>query len=556
VLPLLGWLDRPSTDHGIRFAGPGDEWEFWSYDRLERASRRVAAGLLRAGIDENDAVGVAYGSTPEFVAGLFGTMLAGATPSPIAPPMPLQPMEPYRDHLTGILHSLRPAVMLAEERLHDLLRQAKVPGHPLITSIASLTEDLGDDGEPPPADSARLALRQFTSGSSGRARCVEITHGALRANVAAIRTWLRWTSEDSVASWLPVHHDMGLIGCLIAPVVSRSNLWLLPPEEFIRHPLRYLRCFGTEGAQLTAMPNFGLDHIAHKVPPEELAGMDFSRWRAVIVGAEHLDHGSFDRFHNLLAGRGLPRRSLRPAYGLAEATLAVTGLPLDEEWTGVCVEPGSLALGEPVTLSAHPDSAHPDVDQVVVVGCGRPLRGFSVTVAGKDGDTLPAGRIGEITVVGDSLAAGYLGDRPDAATRFAGGTLHTGDAGFVLDGQLFVLGRLGDSMKIRGRAVFAEDLEAALRAPGIPVRRVAAAMGSHAGVPTVVLVLEHAKPHWLKAARSIARKRTEGARLILLDVPRGAIPRTTSGKVRRHEIWRRYTAGELDRLDRTGREAG
>jgi acyl-CoA synthetase (AMP-forming)/AMP-acid ligase II len=539
-IDLLGWLDDPAADHGIRFAGRGADWEFWSYQRLARLTRRVAAGLLRAGIKENDAVGIAYRSTPEFVVGLFAALLAGATPTPVAPPMPFQAIEPYLEHLTENLHVLRPAMLLADPDQHETLRQAAAPGDPPIIDLATLTAE-APDGEMPLPDSDRLALRQFTSGSSGPARCVEITHRALCANVAAIRTWLRWTGDDPVASWLPVHHDMGLIGCLITPVVSRSDLWLMPPEEFIRHPLRYLRCFGTGGARLTAMPNFGLDHLAHKVSPADLGDMDFGQWRAVIVGAEHLDHAAFDRFHALLAGHGLTRRALRPAYGLAEVALAASGLPLDEEWTALRIDPASLAPGE--TVTAHTS------DNVTLVGCGRPLKGFRITIAGDDGDALPPGRVGEIVLAGDSLAAGYADHERGTATRFTDAKLHTGDAGFMLDEQLFVLGRMGDSMKIRGRAVFAEELEAALAGAGVPARRVAAAMGSHLAVPTVVLVVEHAEPDWLTAARKIAHNRAEGAQLILLDAPRGTIPRTTSGKIRRRELWRRYTTGELPHSD-------
>ncbi len=352
-----------------------------------------------------------------------------------------------------------------------------------------------------------------------------------------------------MASWLPLHHDMGLIGCFVAPVVSGCDLWLMTPEQFVHRPLAYLRCFGERGARLTAMPTFALDHITRRVRPDQLSGLDFSQWRAMIVGSEQVRAGSFERVHRLLAPFGFERRAILPAYGLAEATLAVTGLPLDEVWRTCPVETAELALGRPVT-------ANQDGRSVPVVGCGHPLVGTQVRIVGRSGAPLPAGVVGEIEVRGASVATGYTRIDGTAATRLVDGVLRTGDAGFVLDGQLFVLGRLGDALKVRGRTVFAEDVEERLGTLVPEHVPVAVALGVHGGQPTAVVLVAWAGPPGSDDDRDrvvdrltrTARRLTDADRVLVHVVPRSAIPRTTSGKIRRRAVWRSFVEDTPSRL--------
>ncbi|MEH1123245.1 AMP-binding protein [Micromonospora sp. CPCC 206061] len=537
---LLSWLDAPSPRRGIRFAGLDDSWDFWSYQRLADLTERFADGLAGAGVPPDAAVTVISHGGPRFVAALFGTMRAGATPSPLAPPMLFGDPDGYAEHVHAALTAVRPAAVLVDARLAATVAPiAASAGAPQVIEIESLlaAEATGAARDRPLAE---LALVQFTSGSSGRSRPVRVPHSALAANVAAIRAWLGMRGEYPTASWLPVHHDMGLTGCLITPVVDGSDIWLLSPEQFIQHPLRFLRCFGALGARHTAMPTFGLAHIVRRVRPEQLAGLDFSRWRAVIVGAERVDPVILDRFLNLLEPYGLRRRAALPAYGMAEATLAATGLPVPEEWRALRCEPASLTVGARIRVTGAAD-AQP------VVGCGRPLDGVEVRVEDPDGQPLPEDTVGEIVVRGVSVAAGYAG--PPAAsgslTTFTGDRLRSGDAGFLHGGQLFVLGRLGDSLKIRARTVFAEDLEAAMAGHGVPSHRFAAVLGVREGTSTAVAIVEHPRDGWLAAAAKVLRHRAPGAEVVVVDAPRGTILRTTSGKPKRRLLWQLFVAGRL-----------
>jgi len=536
---LLSWLEDPSDDRGIRFAGNGDEWDFWSYSSLADSTVRVASGLRALGVGHDDVVSIVLPSGPGFVAALFGTMFAGAVPSPLAPPMAFQDLAVYDDHVAGVLRTARPRLVVTDLALKDPID--RLARHADVASVTTIDEVLGSGSDGAgPARPADLALLQFTSGSSGRARGVRITFDALEANVGGIREWLRMTTEDATATWLPVHHDMGLIGCLLTPVVNGSDVWLLQPEQFVHSPVRYLRCFGESGARLTAMPAFGLAYIARRVRPAALEGFDFSRWRAVIVGAERLDADVFGQFHGLLAPFGLRRSAILPAYGLAEATLAVTGLPLFQGWRSVAVRPGSVATGDAI---ARADGV---TDGNAVVGCGQPLTGVTVAVVDEAGQALPDGHVGEIVVRAPSVASGYLsGEESSSLTAIEAGRLATGDAGFRLDGELYVLGRLGDSLKVRGRAVFAEDVEAALATAGLPGHRLAVALGIRDGRPTAVAVLEHPQSGWAELAEQVVRRRTEGALVVVAPVPRGAIARTSSGKPKRRLLWHSFVGGTL-----------
>lgn len=535
---VLGWLDDPAPDRGVRFARRDDGWDVYSYCELAAAAQRTGRGLVASGVAAGAVVALAHQSGPAFVAGFFGALLAGAIPTVLAPPTVMQNPAEYAEHIGGVLAAARPALVVADADLVDRLGPiaARSAGAAVVAPERLPDRAPGRPWPSPP----ETALVQFTSGSSGTATGVAISTTALEANMAAIGQWLRITPEDPTASWLPVHHDMGLIGCLLTPISHRADIWLLRPADFIKRPARYLRCFGVDGARLTAMPSFGLRHIARRVAAHQLAGCDFTAWRAVIVGAERIDAQAMSAVHELLGPLGLSQEAFLPAYGLAEATVAVTGLPLPDRWTSRRVDPRSLVAGGPVRPAPWPDTGHE------VVGCGAPLAGVQVRVVDDAGAVQPDGHVGEIEVRGASVATGYLDHvETNRATAIDDGRLRTGDAGFMAGGQLYVLGRLGDSIKIRGRTVFAEDVEAALDVLGAPPRRLIGLLGVHEGAPTAVVVFEKARPEWLVDAPGLLRPHLDGAQVVVVDAPRGVLCWTSSGKPRRRGLWREFTAGRL-----------
>ena len=533
---LLAWLDEPAARRGLRTVDPGGDWAFVAYRDLAALTRRAAAGLLALGVAQDAVVGIVAPGGPTFVAAFFGALAAGCTPAPLPAPSRFQDRASHTRQLGAALRVSRPAAVVADLDALDRVRPLVPSGCPVV-DLDTLTA--GVPARPAYRPPASCALLQFTSGSTGPARAVRVSRAALTASVRAIGEWLRMTPADATATWLPPYHDMGLVGCLLTPVTHRSEVWLMRPEDFVHRPVRYLECFGRHGATLTATPVFGLDYLVRKVGAERLSGLDFSRWRAVVVGAERIGPATLAAFAALLAPYGFEPRALTPAYGLAEATLAVTGAPPGERWRTVTVDPASLRVGARVRHGT------PDRTGSRLVGCGTPVGATEVSIVDSGGRRQPDGVVGEIMIRGPGLADGYLGDATGTATRLTGGTLHTGDAGFLLDGQLYVLGRLGDGVKLRGRMLLAEELEAALHALGVPPRRVAVLLGHIEGQASVVVLVERAHPDWLGRAGPVLGRLAEGARVVLLDAPAGTIARTSSGKPRRRLLWRDFLDGRL-----------
>jgi len=344
-----------------------------------------------------------------------------------------------------------------------------------------------------------------------------------------------------------VHHDMGLIGCLMNVVTAGSDAWIMQPDDFIRSPLRYLACISNNRIQLTAMPNFGLAYILRRIRPTQLTDLRFDSLRAVIIGAERIDPAVLRGVEDLLGPFGLDRRALLPAYGGAEATLAVTGLPLGAGWTALAPPKPGTTGG--IDRAGGIDAADPmDGARAAahVVGCGWPLEGVGVTVA--DDFLEPVGEdvVGEIVVTGACVADGYLGEpRTASGTSLSDGVLRTGDAGFLSGGQLFVIGRLGDGLKLNGKMVFAESLEARLVERGVPARRVVVLLGIHQGVPTAAVVFKNAEPGWEGIALEELRGALGDIELLSIDVPGVEFAFTSSGKPRRRVMWQKLCEGSL-----------
>jgi acyl-CoA synthetase (AMP-forming)/AMP-acid ligase II len=546
---LLRWLDDPDVDRGIHFADRTGGWSFHSYADLAGLVAEVAGRLVDAGVGAGGVVCIAVPSGPEFVAAFFGTLIAGGTPSPVAPPLIFRSADEYVSQLVRQLQAASPSLVVSDA---DLLPVAvgAVQAAGLGCSCLSLSL-AGERCDLPARPPAGLALLQFTAGSSGSPRGVRISWRNLETHIAALHQRVRWRQDDSVASWLPLYHDMGLIGMFLCSVVHRAHLWLLRPEQFLRSPASWLACLGRFGATMTAGPSFGYAYAARKVTSAELEGMDFSGWRVAAVGAERVDPAALDRFARLVAPNGFRREAFLPGYGLAEATLALTGTSLGELPTLVSVDRASLRFGEPIRVLERGclDPAEDRGRGDWLVGCGRSLPGIRLWVVDAEGAPLGEGRLGEIVASGPWVAEGYQGAQASGPTRFAQGQgqLCTGDAGFLLDGELFVLGRMGDSTKVRGRSLYAEDVEARLAAiPGVPAGRVVVVFGRFDGLDTVAAVVEREPGAWVEpAARRLRSETGRSARVLVLQVPRYAIPRTSSGKPRRRLLGQELMEGTL-----------
>ncbi|CAM5276724.1 hypothetical protein GCM10010329_46510 [Streptomyces spiroverticillatus] len=542
----LSWLDAPRDDTGVEMFDATSH-TYRPYTELADQAARIAGGLIAAGVPHGAAVPLLCSTGPDLVAAFYGVQAAGCVVSVLAPPTGMSG-EAARAHVRAVVAAVGADTVLvdAAHRAYAVDVLAEAAPYTRVLLLEELTA-----AAPGGRDAAEQALVQFTSGSSGNPRGVRISHAALDANTAAIRAWERAGRDDSWCSWLPMHHDMGLIGCLVVPVSGNNRLAVCRPETFLRHPLAYLNRFDAnrveQPATITATPAFGLQRIVDRVGHADLAGADLSGVRAVIVGAERIDPALVTRFTGLLSPYGLSPRTLTPAYGLAESTLAVTGVPVEEAPRAVRVHRDGLRVGERVGLAGE----DPDRETVRVMSCGRALDGLTVRVVGEDGEPLPEGYVGELAVTGTSLADGYLADGSAGSTSLADGRLLTRDVAFALAGEFYVLGRLGDSVKVHARSLFAEDVELMLGRAGLNPSRICVVLGEADGRAHAVAVLEGLDERAAEVARDVLASACPGTRRHVARVPRGAIPRTSSGKSRRRQLWQRLsTEYVLDAGDR------
>jgi len=543
---LTGWLTDPSPGTGVHLADAADGWQFVPYPELAAAARRVASALAASGVRQGDAVCVLMPTGYSALCAIYGVWAAGATVCPIVPPS-FQPVQEYVRHVAAIVEQAAPRLTITSDEFAPLLGAALAasgqPGAPWVLREGS--EELA------PRAAGALALLQFTSGSTGRPRGVRVSFDNLAANLAMLGRWTDWRSGDGVASWLPLHHDMGLIGCLLFPVANQADLWLMRPEQFIRNPLRWLECFGPGKAQHTASPSFALAYAARRVPPERLAGLDLSGWRTICVGAETIDVPALESFARFAAPAGFSPATFLPAYGLAENTLGVTCCPrratariIRPQWSG-------LRFGEAVPIVDVARLGHAAIPPGSgwLIGHGRPADGddVGVFIADEDGKPLPDGHLGEIVVTGASVAGGYHAGRAGAGTRFADGELWTGDGGFFDGGELYVLGRMGDSLKLRGRSVYVEDLDAKVAAAaGFDKGKVLAVGSTDRGRAAVAVFAEARRGHWVgEVIKALREELGPEPALTVVCGQRGLIRRTSSGKPRRRHMWQMLQAGAL-----------
>jgi acyl-CoA synthetase (AMP-forming)/AMP-acid ligase II len=345
-------------------------------------------------------------------------------------------------------------------------------------------------------------------------------------------------------------HDMGLIGCLLTPVAMQCDVWIMRPDQFVRWPEKWLGCFGYGGATITAAPNFGYGYVVRKVAESIIAGMDFRSWRIAIAGAEPISVQTLSAFARVLGRSGFEFKTFVPAYGLAEGTLSVTGHRVGRCARAILVDSCAVNLGERVTIksAADMDNAAEMVAPGWLVSCGWPHEGVSVSIVDENGRAVGEDRLGEIVVEGLSVADGYVSDDESRTTRFEGGRLFSGDAGLLHEGELFVCGRIADSIKVRGRSIYVEDLEATLIletsiSPGRCV--VFACPGAEQG--EIAAVAEAPEEGWARSAEEVLRAQVgEGVIVRIFAGVKGSIRRTSSGKPRRRLMWELLRAGRLE----------
>ncbi|HXZ09452.1 MAG TPA: AMP-binding protein [Paraburkholderia sp.] len=534
----------------------------YDYAALDRRAATLAAFLQREGASGARAL-LLMDSGIDYVASFFGCLYANVIAVPAYPPESLRAQHLTR--LQSIAVDADARLVLTTRALAGKYPEAfaSIAPHAKLITVDSLDEP---DAAEHACDEAFVAHRaaasdiaflQYTSGSTSTPKGVMVTHGSLWANEIAIKQGLGVGDDDVFVSWLPLYHDMGLIGSMSQPVFSGIPLVLMSPQYFLERPVRWLEAIARHRGTISGGPDFSYRLCADRVSDEQRATLDLSGWRVAFSGSEPVRKATLDAFVERFAASGFAANALYPCYGLAEATLFVTGVTRGAGVLAPSYAADGLATGRAVPV----DATHATASDVALVSCGKAAADHTVQIVdSQSGLPLEAGGLGEIQVGGPSVAAGYWNRADDTARTFIERDgqrwLRTGDLGFFHDGNLYVAGRLKDLLIVRGRNLYPQDLELAIEREVELVRRgrVAAFAVQIDGAEGIGIAAEVSRNmQKLAPAEAIAAALTEAIALacgepaaaVALLNP-GGLPRTSSGKVQRAACVQVWSTRSLD----------
>lgn len=535
---------HPDRNALVFLSGDGAAAHF-TYGQLDRDARRYA-GLLRAnGVPQGDLVIIACEHGYELAAAFWGTLYCGAVPT----------IFPYRDatgsgearqrRMTGLA-----TFTAAQALLCPTEAQAEVTGW--LAGLATRALSLAEEAEPlaeallSPRGGEEIAYIQFSSGATGAPKGVMLSHRAVLANVNAQTAMLSFNDRDVCVHWLPFYHDMGLLGTVFLPILTGALSVSMAPATWIRRPQLLFNAIDRYRGTMTWMPNFAFNHCLRTVRDEHLAGLDLSSWRILGNGSEPVQSAMLQRFAERFAPWGLDPAALTVGYGMAEDVVVISMTPLAQTPKADFVAQSDLQTAQ------HARPAAPEQPGVTAIAsCGLPAPGVAVQIVDDAGQPLPERQVGEVLIAGHSLFSGYFGDAERTAQSLRDGWFHTGDLGYMADGELYICGRLKDLIIVGGQNIHPESIEAlAQEILGDEARKVAAfgVPDEEMGTEQPVLVCElRGSPNDANHAQLAEQLRERvwmelGVTLADVRFVRGIVERTTSGKVARSATREAYLA--------------
>jgi fatty-acyl-CoA synthase len=544
---------HPDRVHIMLLAEDGAEDPI-TYGELRREAGAVAAALRGLGLPPGGTVAIMLPTGRGYFAAFLGAMLAGGVPVPLYPPFRLDRIAEYIAREAKILDNAGTSVLLTFDRaarVADIVRD-HVPAVKHVIAIEAILRD------PPPLSAVSAALRpedtallQYTSGSTGDPKGVELTHANVLANIRAAAAGCELHSRDVMVSWLPLYHDMGLVGGWLMNFYFGNPTVLMSPVSFLARPERWLEAFDHYKGTISVAPNFAFDLCVRRVAPEVVARLDLSRARALLNGSEPILPATLDRFAAHLAPAGLRPEAIFCAYGLAENMVAVTFPPVGRRPRVDTVDRREFERDG----VARPVPADSQAEHLDFVGCGKAVPLHEVRVVDKQGKPLPDRHQGRLHFRGPSAFKGYYRN-PEASAKvqLADGWVDTGDLAYLVDGETFITGRVKDLIIKGGRNYYPHEIEAAAGAvAGVRQGCVAAfaIRDDNAGTESVIVVAEtkeRAPGQRELLTRAIGEAIAAAVGIppdrVVLTAP-GAVPKTSSGKIRRSETRELFLRGEL-----------
>jgi 1-acyl-sn-glycerol-3-phosphate acyltransferase len=524
-----------------------------TYGRLAAEARRVAAGLLALDVAPGDRVTLMLPTGLDFFFGFFGVLYAGAVPVPIYPPTRLSQIEDHLRRQIGILGNAGAKLLITvpEARALAGLARGQVETLERVVVVAELIEaaGAGEGVRPGAIDEAATAMLQYTSGSTGDPKGVVLSHANLLANVRAMGKAIRATSTDVFVSWLPLYHDMGLIGAWFGCLYFGAPLYVMSPLTFLSRPATWLRTIHQYGGTLSAAPNFAFELSVDKIDLAELAGLDLRSLRMVANGAEPVGVRTIRRFSEKFAPFGFRPEAMTPVYGLAENSVGLAFPPIGRGPRIDRIRRDAMALrgeAEPAGSGAP--------DALELVSSGEPLPLHDIRIVDEAGRELGERREGRLEFRGPSATAGYFRNEAKSRELIRDGWLDSGDRAYTAGGEVFVTGRIKDILIRAGRHLYPQEIEAAIGEIGGIRKGCVAVFGvvdPGSGTERVLAVAETYETDPAARAALVARAQetvsaiagTPADEIVL--VPPRSTPKTSSGKIRRSAAKELYEQGRL-----------
>ncbi len=556
---------RASADRGITYhAGEGQSRRI-TYAALHRRALSMLHHLQQLGARPGDKLILLLNNNEQFIDAFWGAVLGGIVPVPVAVGI----SDEHRHKVLRIARKLgQPFIHTDRKTLERIGQFAGTAGGEEAATFqalrprALLAEDLpaeGPAGQPHASQPGDMAFIQFSSGSTSDPKGVVLTHANLIEHGNAVTPVGGFNERDVSLSWMPLTHDMGLIGFHLVMFQNRVEMHLMPTELFVRRPLLWLSIASDVRATILCSPNFGYRHYLKVLGERSPGNLDLSAVRLIFNGAEPISLELCEEFMARLEGLGLARHAMFPVYGLAEASLAVSFPPVGRPWRALWLDRHRLGVGDAAQVLRPPSR-----DAVAFLSVGRPIPGCEVRIVGNDGAPLPDEHVGHIQIRGANVTGGYFEEpQLNAATFTADGWLRTGDLGLLDDGELYITGRAKEIIFVNGLNYYPHDLEnIAIKAAGLELGKVVVAGVRPPGAETdqlTVFVLHRGEVReFAPVAAEVTRLINEQAGLEVAQVvPVKRIPKTTSGKIQRHLLEQQFIDGEFAaELAELGRHSG
>ncbi|MBL8352758.1 MAG: AMP-binding protein [Burkholderiaceae bacterium] len=521
-----------------------------SHQQLADGSDAIAAGLQRAGLQPRQAVAIMLPTSPEYFHTYFGILRAGGIPVPIYPPARASQLEDHVRRHTGILANAQAQFLVSVPEAMRVARllQARVSGLREVLTPQQLADGSGRP-RPVAVHGDDVAFIQYTSGSTGAPKGVALTHANLLANIRAMAQTIAATPDDVFVSWLPLYHDMGLIGAWLGSLYVGMPLVVMSPLAFLAQPRRWLETISRWRGTLSAGPNFAYELCLARLDDAALAGIDLSSWRLAFNGAEAVNPDTVLRFRQRFAACGLRPEAVAPVYGLAEASVGLLFPPLDRGPLIDRVERATFEREHRAVPAAADDAA-----ALRFVACGRPLPGHEVRIVDADGQACADRREGRLEFRGPSATRGYWRNPEKTAQLSDRGWLDTGDRAYAAAGEIFVTGRVKDIVIRGGRNLYPQEIEDAVGAVDGVRKGCIAVFGvadARSGTERLVVLAEQS----LRSARDAAALREAVAHAVvdaigepadeIVLAPPHTVLKTSSGKVRRSACRELYEQGRI-----------